>query len=463
MMRVLEFLVALVIVAVAAVVGGLVSPSSGHVDRSLTIGKDLRQVYDVLDNLRRLPEYAPLRQEDRNMQFTLSGKSFGPGAQINWTSQVEGVGNGSIIIDSAKPNFNEVDDSVTDAEIIWKLQNSWRGLDKHFTISLKRDGSRGQLTAVNWAYDVQYGWNLVDRFSNIYIHGKPDTFIQSSLNNLQNVLAGVPNVDYTGLAPAIVQTKAQPVLLLPTSVERKAGLDGVRDAVAAAVKTLDATAKRLKVNVVGPRILVTSNYGDETYSFDIALPIDANALVVTKDGEAMDLTVPKAATLSSAEQEEPAPAESSSSAQAAPAPVAEAGTRDSADRLVVGGGVLAELMPGGAALTAEVTGNHSGVAQVRDELRAYAQTHGYKFDVIVHNPYDVQTGVESLDPSGQVATREKYAVYLPLTDAPEQTPEQEAGLATAPAAASTAATEAAQGVVEAPAKKAAPKKAAAKK
>ena len=40
MMRVLELLMALVIVAVLAVVVGIAMPGSGHVERSLVIGKD---------------------------------------------------------------------------------------------------------------------------------------------------------------------------------------------------------------------------------------------------------------------------------------------------------------------------------------------------------------------------------------------------------------------------------------
>ena len=61
MMRVLEFLVALIIVAVIGVVAAVVMPGSGHVERSLVIGKDMRQVYDVVDNFRRLPDYSVLR------------------------------------------------------------------------------------------------------------------------------------------------------------------------------------------------------------------------------------------------------------------------------------------------------------------------------------------------------------------------------------------------------------------
>ena len=53
MTRLLEFIVALVIVAVLGVVVGVAMPSTGHVEREMLISKDLRQVYDVFSNFRR--------------------------------------------------------------------------------------------------------------------------------------------------------------------------------------------------------------------------------------------------------------------------------------------------------------------------------------------------------------------------------------------------------------------------
>lgn len=438
MMRFLEFIVALIIVAIAALVGGLLSPSSGHVERSVTVGKDLRQVYDVLDNLRGVPEYTPLRSDDSNIRFQLGGKAFGPGSEISWTSDAPSVGNGSLTIATAQPNFDEVDDSVANATIVWKLENDWRGHDKHFTLGLSRDGSRGQLTVINWAYDVKYGWNLMDRFSNLYIHGKPDSFIQGSLNNLQNTIAAIPNVDYGNLRPAIVQTKPVPVLMISTSVPRTGGLDAIHDAINAALDTLKAEAKKLKVNIVGPRILTTTNYGDQTYSFDVALPIDTNTLTLTKDGPSEELTPPKALSLAEVNQEPAssgtAPAASGTAAN--PEAALVPGSRDSRGRLVIGNGVVAEMAPGGRALTAGWTGTFAGVATIRDELRAYAQTHGYKFDVVVDPAYDIQTSAEVVGPKGDVVSKEQYAIYLPLSDAPDQTPEQAAGLVPASASSS---------------------------
>ena len=285
MMRVLEFLVALIVVAALGVLAAVVMPSSGHVERQLVIGKDMCQVYDMVNNFRRLPEYSVLRSLDPGVQFKFFGKVYGPGAEISWTSADAKLGDGGLTIASATPEFDEINSNTKDASIIWNLDNSWHGLDKHFTLDLERTGSRGQLTQVTWSYDVVYGWNLVNRFANLYIHGDPDTFIQFSLNNLQNVLAGVPNIDYSQLIPYVEQTQPTPVLLVSATIQRKDGMEAVEEAVATASTEIEAAAKKLGVNITGSRILITTNYGDQTYSFDVAMPIDSSTLTINDQDE----------------------------------------------------------------------------------------------------------------------------------------------------------------------------------
>ncbi|RDI97940.1 polyketide cyclase [Dyella solisilvae] len=419
MMRVLEFIVALIIVAVVAVVVGFVLPGSGHVDRSLVVGKDMRQVYDVLNNFRRFPEYSVQREYDRNVKYDFSGKPYGPGAELTWTSEDEKVGTGKLTIASADPSFDKIDSTAKKASIVWNLDNDWRGNDKHFTLDLERQGSRGQLTKVTWSYDVDYGMNLINRYSSLYIHGDPDAFIQFTLNNLQNVLASVQNVDYSKLIPYIEQTQPTPVLLVSTSIERKGGLEALNDATDKAVGQIQAAAKKLGVTTTGPRVIFTTNYGDQNYTFDVAMPISATSLNV--GGQTVELAPAKAPELATA-------AGASTSAEA-PAAAADntPGGHDRFGRLIVDNDVRAFLAFGGPALKAVWSGTAAGVPQTRDLLKAYAQTHGYKFDEVVNRFYDIEAKPE-VKQGDEVKQYAEFDVYLPLSWAPDQTPEQEAGI-----------------------------------
>ena len=53
MTRVLEFVVALIIVFILAVIVGLFLPSHGHIQRSIEISHNPQHIYDVLNNFRR--------------------------------------------------------------------------------------------------------------------------------------------------------------------------------------------------------------------------------------------------------------------------------------------------------------------------------------------------------------------------------------------------------------------------
>jgi hypothetical protein len=443
MTRLLELIVALVIVAVLALVLGVVMPSTGHVDRTVLISKDLRQVYDVFNNFRRFPDYAVLRSYDPKIQFEQSGAAYGPGAKISWTSSNEKAGNGSLEIAKVEPAFAEVGDKGR-AEVVWNVSNDWRGKDKHFTIDMERTGRSQKLVKVNWAYDVTYGWNLIDRYSNLYIHGNPDSLIQSSLTNLQNVMASIPNINYSKMVPSIEDTKQQPILFVSTTAPRT--LDDVDTASDKAMGELQAAAKKLGVNIVGPRTTFTTNWGDQNYTFDVAVPIDSATLNL--GGQSVTLTAPEAPALDAAAAAASAPAPAGTAAAPATADAAAPGSKDHLGRVVVDGTVKATLAFGTRALKAEWNGTGAGLPQTRQMLQAYALTHGYKFDDVTYRPYDIQVKAP-VNNHGTIEgyDEQKFEVYLPLQgdNLPAQTPEQAAGMkqpgledAAAPAASGTA-------------------------
>ena len=421
MTRLLEFIVALVIVAILGVVAGIAMPSTGHVEREMLISKDLRQVYDVFSNFRRFPDYTVLRSFDPKVQFELSGKAYGPGAKIAWKADDKKVGDGSLEIASIDPDFSKVSDAGK-GTIVWNVDNAWRGNDKKFTINLERTGRSQKLVKVKWAYDVDYGFNLVNRFSNLYIHGDPDALIQFSLSNLQNLMAAIPNIDYSKMVPAIADQPAKPILFVSTTAPRT--LDDVDTASDKAWGELQAAAKKLGVNIVSPRITFTTNWGDQNYTFDVAAEIDATTLKI--NGQDVELTAAQRPSLDAA-----APAAASTAAAPAAADSTSPGSKDKLGRVVVDGNVKAVLAFGGKALKAEWSGTGAGLPQTRQMLEAYSQTHGYKFDDVTFRPYDIQVKA----PTNNHGTIEgydeqKFEIYLPLQgdNIPEQTPEQEAGL-----------------------------------
>jgi hypothetical protein len=186
MTRILEFIVAAIMVFALAVIVGLALPSSGHIERSTEISHNGRHVSDMLSNFRRFPDWGAIRLLDPKAQFTLEGPDYGQGAKINWTSAKPNPGNGSF----------EVTGKEGDTSLTWKVTNPWKGENKHYTITFEPQKG-GRITKVTWAYDVDYGWDLIARYSGLYINGDPATQIQLNLASLQQQMAAIPNVDYT--------------------------------------------------------------------------------------------------------------------------------------------------------------------------------------------------------------------------------------------------------------------------
>jgi hypothetical protein len=348
MTRLLEVLVALAIVFVLAVVFAIALPSHGHVERSVTVSSPARQIFDVVNGFRTYPSWTSLTGYDPHVQMTYEGPAMGAGAKVSWTSANETIGSGNYTV-AANPAA-EQDKSVT-----WDVQNNWRGNDKRFSFDIE-PSENGKTSKVTMAYDVDFGWNLLARVSGLYLQGDPATQMSFQLSRLQNMLATFPTVDYKDQNIQIVDVAPVPVLFVSTTAKRT--LDDVADATNKAMDQINAVIKKEKLTATGPRRTITTNWGDENYDFDVAVPVDrADAQV--------------------------------------------------ADPVKAGTGY------GGKALETSFTGSAAQLPLMRLVLKAYAYTHGYLFDESSEGNgrfFDEKT---TTDPNAG-DDQQTYNVYLPI-------------------------------------------------
>ncbi|HMM57675.1 MAG TPA: SRPBCC family protein [Rudaea sp.] len=348
MTRLLEVLVALAIVFVLAVVFAIALPSHGHVERSVTVSSPARQIFDVVNGFRTYPSWTSLTGYDPHVQMTYEGPAMGAGAKVSWTSANETIGSGNYTV-AANPAA-EQDKSVT-----WDVQNNWRGNDKRFSFDIE-PSENGKTSKVTMAYDVDFGWNLLARVSGLYLQGDPATQMSFQLSRLQNMLATFPTVDYKDQNIQIVDVAPVPVLFVSTTAKRT--LDDVADATNKAMDQINAVIKKEKLTATGPRRTITTNWGDENYDFDVAVPVDrADAQV--------------------------------------------------ADPVKAGTGY------GGKALETSFTGSPAQLPLMRLVLKAYAYTHGYLFDESSEGNgrfFDEKT---TTDPNAG-DDQQTYNVYLPI-------------------------------------------------
>jgi hypothetical protein len=344
MIRLLEVIVALVIVAILGVLFGVALPDHRHIERSTEVSSPVRQIFDVIDGFHAYPSWTALRSYDPRVQLNLIGPDQGNGASVNWVSGDARLESGSYTVSNAQQ----------DQSVKWDIVNNWRGENKAYTIDI-RPKTNGKTVTITMGYDVDYGWDLLGRYSGMYLEGDPATQIQIHLQRLQDMLATFPNVDYKDTQIDLKDVEGKPLLYVSTTAKRS--LDEVADATDKALTLIQAIVKKNKFSVTGPRITITSNWGDENYDFDVALPVDRN------DGALVD-------------------------------PV-KAGTGYS-----------------GKVLVTSFTGSPAQLPLSRLMLKAYAETHGYAIDESGEGPgraYDELTSAP-----GAAEDAQSFNAYLPI-------------------------------------------------
>lgn len=383
MIRILEVIVSLVIVFALAVLIGVLLPSHGHVERSVEVSSPVRQVYDTLNTFRRFPQWSALRGLDPQTQFTVEGAESGPGAKVAWTSSNARVGNGGY----------EITKSEQDSRIEMAVDNTWTGENKRFAIELEPTAN-GKTLKIHWSFDADYGWNLLSRYAGLYIYGDPAQTIQSDLNNVAAMLAGFPNTDYKDQQIDVADVTARPVLLVATKAKRS--LDEVAEATDAALAEIEAVMKKAELTAAGPRMTITTNWGDEDYAFSIAVPVSTTTFTLDKHEFTIDAPQPKPSDTEEEDSDEPK--------------TLNPGDRDEHGQLVVGGNVRAALWYQGKALVSEYTGSPAALPLYRLNLKAYAETHGYRYaEAGLTRFWDEITSAPDAP-----ADQESFKVYLPI-------------------------------------------------
>lgn len=388
MIRIVEVLVALLIVFVLAVVVGVLLPSHGHVERTVEVSSPLRQVYDSVNTFRRYPQWTGMRNFDPNVQMTLAGPEAGPGAKVEWTSTSPKLGAGNL----------EIVSSEQDSKVDIKIDNDWAGENKTYTVSLLPQAN-GKTVKINVAYDVDYGWNLMWRFAGMYINGDPSSLIQSSLNNLSAMLAGFPNTDYKDQDIRVVEVVGKPMLLVQTRAPRT--LDDVSISTETALNEIHATMTKIGLEAAGPITTITTNWGEEEYEFIVGVPV--NSTTFTLADQAYTIEVPVAKSVLDEPEEE------ADEGEGEPAPLTT-GQKDDGGLLVVEGNVRAAIWYGGRALYTEYTGSPAALPLLRLNQKAYAETHGYKY-----SEYGLgRFWDEMISPSDVMEGEQTFRVYLPI-------------------------------------------------
>ncbi|MEO8742824.1 MAG: polyketide cyclase [Lysobacteraceae bacterium] len=281
MTRIIELLIALVLVVVIFVVVGLILPSHQSVSNSTETNRPLPVVFDMMNGFKRFKDWSPVHNLDPKAQFSLSGAESGPGARVDYSSENRLIGSGSWQIASVKPG----------EQIVYDVTNNDYGTNKTMTFDFKRTGNQMLAVQITQTYDVDYGFNLFGRYAGLYVSRSVGDVMKSSLASLSTFLSTIPKFDYTQLVspPKVVQIPAENLLIAPTKAKR--ANDDVEAAMLVQEKWLHQVMDKNGLEAAGPLRIVTINYGPEIYEFNVAIPVRKTGATTPAGAAPPQLTV----------------------------------------------------------------------------------------------------------------------------------------------------------------------------
>ena len=264
MTRLLEILISLAIVVALYLAVALVLPSQRHLVEKIETNRKLTIAFDSLNSLRRFKDWNPLVLRDPRVQLSYSGPDNGVGARLDYNSQVEGGGKGAW----------KITESVPREKVTYDIENEERGISKRTSFTLEPTGRNNRNVEITQTYDVDYGWDLLGRYSGMYVRRNIGDDMKMGLTRIVNMLASVPNVDYAVSGSKMVGLKVvdrtlEDVLYVNAgNVER--GNAQIQASITANAEWLKRVMDANGLEAVGPLRIITTELGRETYNFDVA-------------------------------------------------------------------------------------------------------------------------------------------------------------------------------------------------
>ena len=283
MTRIIEFLIALGIVAILFVIIGVCLPGERHISESIETNRKMTIVYDTVNSLRRFKDWNPLVLRDPAVELKLSGPDAGKGARLEFDSKNDVVGKGSW----------EITESEQNNRVAIAIDDQTRGHDKVTTFTLEPTGKNNRNVKITQDYSVSYGFDLFGRYAGLYVSRHIGDDLKLGLSRMANMLASVPNVDYRTAEAPLTDLKVVDVPAEDLLVINAGNIDRSNETIRKSIQDNQEWIKRAMeangLEAVGPVRIVTTDFGAEKYAFDVAQPVRKAGAAA---GAPLDVKVP---------------------------------------------------------------------------------------------------------------------------------------------------------------------------
>ncbi len=255
-------LIGLVALILLLILIGLFLPSAAHVERSASIAAPPAAVFDVVNSLKRFNEWSPWYELDPSAKFTYSGPEQGVGSRVQWSSNSPELGSGAQEIVASEP-YDKVrtqldfgDDGKANAEL--------------------RLVPEGQGTNVTWAFDMEFGFNLLGRYFGLLLDRVLGPYYEKGLGNLK-VVAEAEAKEPAAAAPVQISVVDVPALDV-AYVAGTSALDpnAIAAALAAAYAQVNAFLEANGLRQSGAPLAINQFYDESGWGYEAAIPFSGS-------------------------------------------------------------------------------------------------------------------------------------------------------------------------------------------
>ena len=234
---------------------GMLLPSNARVERQQTVDAYAATVFSLLNDFRRVAEWAPFTQDDPNARLEIGGAPFGEGATVNWSGRI--IGSGRETISESVP-FERI---VVDIDV-----GDGRETTRTYVLEQRDDQTN---VTVSWQRET--GWNPLARVFALFQDGIRGPDIERDLANLADFASNLPRTDFADLDMRRMVIEAQDIAYITTRSLPEAS--AISAALSDSFFVIYDFMDRHGLSRAGAPMSITRTFSGAQLVFDAAIPV----------------------------------------------------------------------------------------------------------------------------------------------------------------------------------------------
>ncbi|MGH8193874.1 MAG: SRPBCC family protein [Woeseiaceae bacterium] len=233
---------------------GVFLPSTGHVERETTIDAHPATVFALVNDVHPMLEWSPWIAADRQSTLAFSGPDMGVNAVVRWNGAADGQGSLRIV------------ESVPFERVTGNLVLDGKEALSSFGLT-RSDGGTG----VVWEFDIDFGNDLIGRYSGLFLERAIGGDYEQGLVNLKTMAESLPRADFSDAQ--IERMVVDPIDIAYLTTTSQPDAAAISEAMGEAYFNILQFMDRNGLEEAGPPLSINRSFSGSELLFDAAIPV----------------------------------------------------------------------------------------------------------------------------------------------------------------------------------------------